>query len=108
MTKYHAKRTEVDGITFASRAEARRYQELALLESAGAIRELELQPPYDLVVNGTKVTRYVADFRYWDNERNVAVVEDVKGGKATITPAYRIKRALMKAIYGIEISEVTA
>ena len=108
MSKYHAVPTEIDGIRFASKAEARRYQELSLLESGGAIRELELQPAYDLIVNGVKVGRYVGDFRYWDNERNVAVVEDVKGGNATKTPVYRLKRKLVQAIHGITISEVQA
>jgi hypothetical protein len=105
MSKYGAKPTEVDGIRFASRMEARRYQELRLMESAGVIRDLVLQPSWDLTVNGTNVARYVADFAYWDNERNVAVTEDCKGFR---TPAYRMKRKLMKAIYGIDILETTA
>jgi hypothetical protein len=42
MTKYHAIPTEIDGIRFDSKAEARRYGELMLLEMGGVIRELEL------------------------------------------------------------------
>lgn len=78
------------------------------MEQAGVIRELELQPPYELVVNGTKIGTYRGDFRYWDNERNCSVTEDVKGGRATMTPVYRLKKALVKALYGIEITEVHA
>ncbi len=58
-------------------------------------------------MNGLKIGRYIADFRYFDNERNVAVVEDVKGGKATMTPIYRLKKKLVKALYGIEIVETS-
>lgn len=98
--KYRAKRTEVDGITFASRMEAQRYTELRALEQAGEISGLELQPRYDLVVNGVKIGRYVADFRYREDGR--LVVEDVKGVK---TALYRLKKKLVRALYGIEVRE---
>lgn len=103
--KYGAVRTEVDGVTFDSKAEAKRWQELRWLEDAGEIRDLVRQQRYDLVVNGVKVTTYVADFVYFDHATNRRVVEDTKGVK---TAVYRLKKQLMKAIYGITISEVEA
>ena len=106
--KYGAVRTTVDGITFDSKAEARRWQQLRWLEEAGEIRDLVRQQRYDLVVNGVKVGVYVSDFDYFDHATNRRVTEDVKGGRATKTPAYRLKRALMRALYGIEIVEVEA
>jgi len=102
VTKYRAVPVTIDGIRFASKAEARRYTDLLLMERGGAIRDLELQPRYPLVVNGVKVGTYVADFRYVDEAGRV-VVEDVKGVR---TAVYRIKRLLMRALYGIEIEEV--
>ena len=63
-SKFRAVRTTVDGITFASKAEARRYQELRLLEKAGVITELELQPRYQLAVNNMDICEYRADFTY--------------------------------------------
>jgi hypothetical protein len=103
VSKYRAVRTTVDGITFASKAEARRYQELKMLVKAGVIGDLRLQPRYPFVVNRVKIGAYVGDFLY---ERDgVEIVEDVKG---VLTPVYRLKKKLMKAIYGIEIQEVTA
>ena len=105
MTKYRAQKTIVDNIVFDSKAEARRYAELKLLEGGGLIRDLSLQQQYDLDVNGTRVGRYVADFVYLDNETGERVVEDVKGVR---TPVYRLKKKMMKAIYGIEITEVEA
>lgn len=65
--KYNAQRTVIDGISFASKAEARRFAELKLMVKAGEIRDLELQPKYPLIVNGQTVASYTADFRYRHN-----------------------------------------
>lgn len=102
--KYNAVKTVVDGITFASKAEARRYSELKLLENAGAIKNLCLQPPYPCVVNGKLICKYVADFIYWDTEKDCQVTEDVKGMP---TPVYRLKKKLVEALHGITITEIT-
>jgi hypothetical protein len=101
MSKYHAIRVEVDGIVFASKAEARRYGELKLAELSGSVSALELQPKFPLIVNGKKISTYIADFRYIENGRTV--VEDVKGVR---TPVYRLKKKMVEAQYGIEIVEV--
>lgn len=107
MSKYGAVRTEVDGISFASRKEARRYSELKLLERAGEIADLKLQPRYPLVVNGVKVCTYVADFSYHPTFRGAvmaqATVEDAKGFK---TPEYKLKAKLFAAIHGFPVTEV--
>jgi len=112
MSKYHAKKTEVDGILFASQKEARRYQELRLMEKAGEIRGLCLQVEYPLDVfsalkhQEVRIGKYVADFQY--QERDIArdewrlVTEDTKGFK---TPIYRWKCKHMAAQYGITIRE---
>lgn len=100
MSKYKAKKCIIDGIKFDSMKEGRRYSQLKILEKAGQIQNLELQPKYDLMVNGSKVGFYKADFRYTENGKQV--VEDVKGMK---TPIYNLKKKLIKAIYGIDIFE---
>lgn len=105
--KYNARKTEVDGITFDSRREALRYQELRLMVRAGLICELETQKKFDIVINDQKVCSYYADFMYYDKEKECWVVEDVKGGKATQTPVYRLKKKLMKAVLGVDIQEIT-
>jgi len=98
-SKYNARRTEVDGIDFDSAAEAARYVELRVLQAAGDILDLELQPSYTLVPpftteRGEKVRAivYRADFRYLDARTNRRIVEDVKGMK---TDVYKIKRKLL-------------
>jgi hypothetical protein len=109
-SKFSSVMTTVDGIKFRSKAEARRYGELKLLEKAGEIHSLRLQPVFDLNVVGgfvkdvvTKVGRYVADFDYFDVRADTRIIEDVKGFK---TPLYRWKKRHVEAQYGITITEV--
>lgn len=103
-SKYQNKKTLHLGIQFDSRKEANRYQELLYMERAGMISNIELQPRYDLIVNGKKCGFYKADFRYEKKDTGETVVEDVKS-PATKTPVYMLKRKLVKAIYDIDIQE---
>lgn len=103
MTKYNAKRTKVDGLDFDSKAEARRYQVLRLMERGGEIHGLTCHPRYPLVVNEQKICTYVGDFLYRTRDGK-SILEDVKGVR---TPVYRLKKKLLLALYGIEICEVT-
>lgn len=110
MSKYNAQKTTVDGITYDSRKEAQRAQELRLMLKAGIISNLREQVPYELIPAqkneyGKVVERaviYKADFVY-DDENGKTVVEDVKGVR---TKEYIIKRKLMLYEYGIRIREV--
>lgn len=107
--KYKNRKTEVNGIIFHSKKEARRYQELLLLEKAGAIQELKLQEKFVLIPSqrgkdGKVIERecsYIADFSYKENGKYI--VEDTKGFR---TKDYIIKRKLMLNIYGIQIKEL--
>ena len=108
--KFNAVRTEVDGYQFASKAEAKRYAELKLLEKAGKIAHLKLQPKFMLLVwdcmkeQDVQIGSYVGDFQYWDVTHEKTVVEDVKGVK---TPLYRLKKKIVQHRLGIEITEIT-
>ena len=103
--KYNAIKTEIDGILFDSRKEANRYQELKLLLMAGLISQLETQKRFHLRVNDQKICDYICDFLYFDKEKEEWIIEDIKS-VATKTPVYRLKKKLMRAILGIEITEV--
>lgn len=109
-SKYGSEKIQVDGHTFSSKAEARRYQHLLLMERAGMISGLVLQPKFELAPSvkffGARATpplRYFADFAYIDSDGR-RVVEDVKGGP--VTEGFRIKKHLMLAVHGIEVQEV--
>ena len=109
-SKYHAVRTTVDGITFASKKEARRYSELRLLEKAQQIRDLIIQPRFQLFGrtssgDASPIGHYVADFSYFDLTLQKTIVEDVKSAP-TRTPVYRLKKKLAEACHGITITEV--
>ena len=106
-SKYGSRKTVALGVAFDSAAEARRYQELRLLEAASEIRDLEMQVKFSLDVNGQHVCNFFVDFRYWSNRSNRTVLEDVKS-KPTITPVYRLKKKLLKAVYGFDVQEVLA
>ena len=103
--KYHNKKTVADGIKFDSRLEAERYAQLKMMERAGAIRDLELQPEYELIPSFKKDgktwrrTVYKADFRYILAEGDRIIIEDVKGSTAVITDVFRLKRKLFEYRY---------
>ena len=102
--KYGNEKTVVDGITFASRKEARRWQELKMLEKAGEITGLSRQLRIELIPK-TKLYRacyYVADFVYFDKKEKKTVYEDVKGAK---TEVYKLKKKILYWRHGIEIKE---
>ena len=98
--KYGNKKTIVDCIKFDSKKESLRYLELREMERSCKILNLCLQSKFVLQVNGEVICKYIADFTYTKNDREV--VEDVKGVK---TAVYILKRKLMKAIYNITILE---
>lgn len=104
--KYGAIKTEVDGVTFDSKKEARRYTELKAFEAAGAISDLVLQPRFLFEHNGVRISSYKPDFQYVDTDTGETIIEDVKGGKATRTQAYVMRRKMMKAFHGIDVREV--
>lgn len=111
VSKYRAIKTTVDGVTFDSKAEARRYSDLKLLERIGNISKLELQPEFPLAIGDKPVlirsagfpngrrAKYIADFGYVDH-CGARIIEDVKGMD---TPESRLKRAIVEAQYGIRI-----
>lgn len=96
MNKYGAKKTTIDGLTFDSKAEASRYQDLKLLERAGVITDLKLQPVFilqpaftDAEKNRYQAIKYRADFQYTEGEQ--VVIEEVKGFE---TEAWKLRKRL--------------
>lgn len=110
MSKYNSKKTIIDGITFDSKKEAKRYVELKKKQEEGEITDLRLQVPFELVpsftieIDGKKRKRrnirYIADFVYCENGQKV--VEDVKGRKTDI---YKLKKKLFEYKYKVTIRE---
>ena len=104
MRKYHNIPTTVDGVRFASKKEAARYEQLKLMVRAKAITDLTLQPVFPYIeIAGQKICKYIADFEYTENGKRI--VEDVKS-TATATPVYKLKKKLVKALHNIDVQEV--
>ena len=121
---YNVKTRALDGLVFDSHKEARRWDELLLLQRAGKITDLQRQVKYELIPaqyetyeryskkgerlkDGVRLlerkVEYVADFCYTIADTGENIVEDTKGVK---TKDYILKRKLMLAIHGIRIKEV--
>jgi hypothetical protein len=111
MSKYKAVRAEADGITFHSTKERNRYLELRLLEKAGVVQNIKLQPSFSLRAAGQPLEvkplgAYRGDFSYEESYTVNGivcwreVVEDVKGYD---TPLSRWKRRHVALQYGIEV-----
>jgi len=87
---------------FPSEAEAHRFAALKLELRCGLISDLELQPYYPVVLDGTVMTTYKADFRYMRD--GVQVVEDVKGNEEYLTDLFKLKRKLIEHIYKLRLT----
>lgn len=100
MNKYRNKKVQIDRYVFDSIKEGQRYRELAILERAGKISKLELQPRFLLQEsfrkNGKTYRKieYVADFQYIENGKTI--VEDVKGMQ---TDVFKLKHKLFEKKY---------
>lgn len=76
MNKYKNQKIQIDRYVFDSVAEGRRYRELKILERAGEITDLQLQPKFLLQEafkkNGKTYRKieYIADFMYCQGRQN--------------------------------------
>lgn len=103
-SKYNNRKTVVDGITFDSKKEAEYYLKYKMLKKAGQIKDIELQPRFELQPkykrNGKTVRAitYVADFKItWADDR-IEII-DVKGSKAFQTQVYKLKKKMFEYRY---------
>lgn len=99
--KYRARKTVLDGLTFDSAAEAKRWSVLRLMQRAGEIEHLRRQCHFPLYVMDWLIGHYIADFVYFRDGKRV--VEDMKG-KAT--DLFRWKALHFAAQYGQDIEVV--
>lgn len=99
--KFHAKKTELDGITFDSKKESQQYLKLKKMEEAGLIKNLQRQTSINYFVKGKKIFTYKPDFEY-DDEKGHHVV-DVKSSFTEKDRVFRLKKKIIEAEYGIVI-----
>lgn len=90
-------------VYFSSKAEHSHFIKLLRDQSSGAISEITLQPRFDLVINGKKIGRYRADFKFFDKRKQAHRIQDVKG---VVTRDGELRRKVVEALYGIEVELV--
>lgn len=93
--KFGARPTEVEGIRFDSKKEARYFQKLRMREAAGEVLFFLRQVPFHLPGG----VRYVVDFQEFHADGKVHFV-DVKGME---TPEFKAKKKQVEALYPITI-----
>ena len=92
--KYGAIRTQVDGMTFDSKAEARYYEELKLRQQAGEILWFNCQPSFKV----SREVRYVPDFIVCEPDGTIHVV-DVKSPATAKNSTFAVKAKLFREKY---------
>jgi len=99
--KYGAKKIVIDGYTFDSKAEGKRYSALKLMLDAGKIATLALHPAFPIYIKGIFICDVELDFMYRiSKDDDVKIYEDVKGKDTGIS---RLKRKMVEAEYGIKV-----
>jgi len=99
--KYRAVKTysELCQRTFDSKAEAKRGEELALLEKAGEISDLQYQVKRILSTETHYRVTITIDFSYRRDGKRI--YEDVKG---MMLKDFKVKLAWLRQMYGIEVN----
>lgn len=103
--KHGNKKITIDGVTYDSLKEASYAKELHHRLSAGEIENIIYHPRFDIVVAGVYIGKYTADFKYTDLTTRQDVIIDVKGPSTRKNTAYRLRKKLVEAIYGLVITE---
>ena len=111
--KFNAQKVEMDGMTFDSKKEHKRYIELKAMQQRGEIFGLEHHTKFELApktkIEGEKrakpALRYFADFTYYMISGEY-IVEDVKSAATRKLASYRTKKHLMKTVFNIDVREV--
>ena len=92
------------GVVFASKKEMKRYAELQLLQRAGEVQDLELQPEFRVSINGEHYCTYTADFAY--TEHGQRVIEELKSTGTAKDAAYRLRKKAAELFYGIKVKVI--
>ncbi len=106
-SKYRNSKTDYNGVVYDSKLEARYAECLDMFKKISdphvGVRRWYGQVRYPIEINGIKVCTYIADFliEYKDGHK---AVHDVKGVR---TDVYILKKKLMRAVYGIDVVEIT-
>jgi hypothetical protein len=95
-----------DGIVFDSKSEMKRYIDLKLLQKAGVIRDLQLQPEFKVYINSELFCTYTSDFQYFNNDVMQWITEDVKSEGTMLDAAFKLRKKAAELYHGVKITLV--
>jgi hypothetical protein len=109
-SKFNNIKVDIDGHTFDSKKEAEFYGQLKIKKNAGLIKDFQMQVRYDIIVNSIMIGKYFLDFLVENNDGSIEYIDikgkDSKTNKFIKTGVFALKKRLVEAIYGINISMV--
>ena len=95
----------VDGITFDSKGEMKRYLELKFAEKAGLIKDLQLQFAFEVYIEEQKYCTYTCDFSYIEAKTGKIIYEEVKSTGSVKDAAYKLRKKAAELYHGVKITE---
>jgi hypothetical protein len=108
--KFNNVKIEIDGYKFDSIKEGNYYGQLKIRKQTGLIKDFKLQVKYDIVVNNIHIAKYFLDFLIEHNDGSFEYIDikgkDYKSQKFIKTSVFALKKKLIEAIYGIQISMI--
>jgi hypothetical protein len=109
-SKFNNIKVDIDGHTFDSKKEAEFYGQLKIKKNAGLIKDFQMQVRYDIIVNSIMIGKYFLDFLIENNDGSIEYIDingkDSNTNKFIKTGVFALKKRLVEAIYGINISMV--
>jgi len=91
----------LDGHAFKNEGEYRRYRGLRELFKEGQIDKLEVNPEYNLIIDGKLITTYTPTFSFFNKLKNQQQVVQVIGKSANQTLELKIR--LFEVLYEINV-----
>ena len=107
MSKYRAKKVEIDGIIFDSKAEGEFYRLLKKMKVSGEVKKFALQPKFELqpkyrqkgTNKAVQAITYTADFDVTMADGTREII-DIKGFP---TDVFRLKQKMFEYKYGVRL-----
>lgn len=105
--KYNAKKTILDGWSFDSKAEAKRYQELKMMQHNEEIEYFLCQVPFRLPGNIIYRVDFMTVSEVIAGQSMCAICIEYEDVKGILTPLSKMKIKQVQEIYGITINLIT-
>jgi hypothetical protein len=103
-SKYGNKWVVIDNIKFQSTGEGNFYLELKDRQRRGDIKEFKRQVPFEFVIDGIRIGKYITDFVVLNYDGTLDVI-DYKSRFTAVMALYLMKKQLMMVCYQVLVRE---